>query len=234
MVISINRTPAVRTLIVISGILIGLNLLTIVSTYVFGYGRIYGLIPLLSLDKENNIPTTYAFILLVISGLLFLLIANIKRLERDASARKFRFLGFLFLYIAVDEISSLHELLTEPLKDLWHFEGIFYHAWIVVVIPLLVLLTVYLWRFYFALPKEFRIRLAAAAVIFLSGALGFEILEGLYASNHGRLNAVNALLATVEESLELFGVIILIDSLLRFIVSLQKNGTVKQIRITFT
>ncbi len=235
MIITIDRARTVKTLTAITGILIGLSLLTVVSTYVFGHGRIYGLIPLLNLDKECNIPTMFSFVMLVISGLLFLLIAAMKKLEGDASVRKFRFLGFLFFYIAVDEIASIHELLSEPMKDIWQFEsGIFYHAWIVVVIPLLLLLVLYLWRFYFALPKEFKIRLAAAALVFLAGALGFEILEGLYAANHGRLNAVNALLSTVEESLELFGVIILIDSLLRYIVSLQKSGTGSQIRLTFT
>ncbi len=70
---TITRKNIIKLLVVIAICLIGLSLLTIISTFVFGRGNIYGLIPLFSLDREANIPTIFSTLLLASSFVSFLL-----------------------------------------------------------------------------------------------------------------------------------------------------------------
>ena len=212
-----TRKKLVKLLIIVALCLICLSILAIISTYVFGHGNIYGLIPLFELDSEANFPTIFSTILLVTSSFLFYFLSKQVQVDGSKASRKFKFMSALLAFIALDEISSIHELLTEPLKALGNFDGIFFHSWIVVFIPLLLLLSIYLFRFIISQPKEFRNGLILAAFIYISGALGMEMIEGLFASTHGRINLLTAVLTNIEESLEIFGTIILINTLLKFI-----------------
>ena len=53
-----------------------------------------------------------------------------------------------------------------------------------------------------------------AAVLFLSGAVGFELLGSNESSLHGMATVRYGIYATVEESLEILGVLLLISILL--------------------
>ena len=64
---------------------------------------------------------------------------------------------------------------------------------------------------------------AKAAAIFLSGAIGFELLGAKEASLHGSDTMLYCYYYTIEEGLEMFGVIYLISILL----GLLKKGTLE-------
>ncbi|MBC8452436.1 MAG: hypothetical protein H8D65_01105 [Spirochaetes bacterium] len=214
---TLTRKAIVRRLLIIAVCLIGLSVLTIISTYGFGRGNIYGLIPLFNLDGEKNFPTIYSTVLLAASAFLFFFLSKQARTEDIRSSRKFKFLGGVMAFVALDEISSIHELLTTPVKELGNFDGVFFHSWVIVFIPLLLLLFLYLFKFIFSQPKEFRNGLILAAFLYVSGALGLEMVEGFFSSSTGsRITLTTAVLANIEESLEIFGIIILINSLLKF------------------
>jgi hypothetical protein len=56
-----------------------------------------------------------------------------------------------------------------------------------------------------------------AATLFLGGALGVELVGSRYAEFHGGENLTYNIIATVEESLEMAGVIVFIYALLKYI-----------------
>jgi hypothetical protein len=203
--------------------------LTIISTFVFGRGNIYGLIPLFSLDREANIPTIFSTLLLASSSFLFYYLGRQVQSDDIKASKKFKFMSFLLAFVALDEISSIHELLTEPLKALGDFDGIFFHSWVIVFIPLLLIIFIYLFRFILSQPKEFRNGLILAACIYVSGALGMEMIEGFFSSTHGRMTLLTAILSNIEEGLEIFGTIVLINTLVKFAILKDKT---KELRLS--
>jgi hypothetical protein len=56
-----------------------------------------------------------------------------------------------------------------------------------------------------------------AATLFIGGALGFELVGGRWVELHGKENLTCSMIATVEESLEMAGVIVFIYALLKYI-----------------
>lgn len=219
---TLTRKKIINQLVTIALCLIGLSLLTLIPTFVFGHGNIFGLIPLFKLDSEANFPTIYSTALLGASAFLFYVLSKKEETVEKKASKKFKVLSVVLAYVALDEISSIHELLTEPLLLIGDFDGIFFHAWVVVAIPLLIFLFFYLIRFLLSRPKELRNGMILAAFIYISGALGLEMLEGYYASIQGRMNILSAVLANIEESLEIFGVIVLINAQLKFVLKKEK------------
>lgn len=63
------------------------------------------------------------------------------------------------------------------------------------------------------MDKKVLISFVIAAVLFLSGAIGFELLGANEASLHGEDTMKYCYFYTIEESLEMFGVIYLVNIL---------------------
>lgn len=216
MIFTLIRKKIIKQLVIIALVLIGLSLLTLIPTFVFGHGNIFGLIPLFKLDSEANFPTLYSTALLSASAFLFYVLSKQEETVEKKASKKFKLMSAVMAFIALDEISSIHELLTEPLLLIGDFDGVFFHAWVIAAIPLLIILFFYLFRFLLSQPKEFRNGLISAAFIYISGALGMEMLEGYFASIQGRMTILSAVFANIEESFEIFGLIVLINTLLKF------------------
>jgi hypothetical protein len=62
-----------------------------------------------------------------------------------------------------------------------------------------------------------------AAILYIGGAIGVELFEGRYAELHGTSNLTYNMFITVEESLELGGVILFIWGLLVYIADNHKE-----------
>jgi len=67
-----------------------------------------------------------------------------------------------------------------------------------------------------------------AATIYIGGCIGFELIGGHYAELHGRENLIYSMIATVEESLEMGGIIVFIWGLLTYI-----SENHKEVRLLF-
>ena len=66
-----------------------------------------------------------------------------------------------------------------------------------------------------------------SAVIFISGALGFELIGGFWYELRGDENIIYTILTTCKESLEMFGVQVFIYALMFYIALELKNLTFK-------
>ena len=64
------------------------------------------------------------------------------------------------------------------------------------------------------LDRTLQIRLFISAALFLSGALGFELLSATQADEYGTSSLSYSVLYTIEESLEFAGLIFLVHTLL--------------------
>lgn len=72
-------------------------------------------------------------------------------------------------------------------------------------------------RFFFALPVKIRVLVLASGILFLSGALGMEMIAGPLVEARGSANFSYALMANMEEFLELSGLVVFITALFLYL-----------------
>lgn len=213
---SASKVRKTLTLLVI--VLVALNFVSIFLNQVLGHDFVYGLVPLFDLDKESNIPTYFSSILLLMTAGLLFVISAAKKTIKDIYAGHWRYLSYIFLYLSMDEAASIHELFIEPLRKTFGFSGIFYYSWVIIGIASVIILTVIYLRFILGLPWATRYNIILASCVYVGGAIGFELLGGYFSSHFGNDNFTYAMIATIEETLEMTGVIIFINALIGYII----------------
>ncbi len=121
--------------------------------------------------------------------------------------------------MAVDEAFVLHERLIKPMRAYLGDEpyGIFYFAWVVPYIAIMVILAPFFLNFLRRLPAKTRLAFLTAAILYVGGAVGLELLEGRFVELHGAKNLTYSMLTTAEEGLEMGGTIVFVWALLTFI-----------------
>jgi hypothetical protein len=185
------------------------------AVHLTGHDHLYGFVPRFSLVEEANVPTWYSSVALLACAAL---LAAVARTEREAGSRfvlHWKVLALLFLGLSVDEAAALHELLIEPVRGALGAGGLFYFAWVVPALAALALLGLAYFRFLVHLPPQTRRLFLAAAATFVGGAVGAEMVGGAWVESRGFHNAGSALLWTVEESLEMVGIVVFVYALLR-------------------
>lgn len=173
----------------------------------FRNGFTHWLLPLFNLDVEGNIPSVFATGLWLINAALFFLIWKAQRFH---SRRPWfwLFLSGLFCFLALDELSSIHEELVPSLRSALGASGLFSFAWIIPYgfgVMLLAMLFIPVAR---KMDPRVLFWYGAAAMIFVAGSIGLEMCEGKYLENHPR-DMSYFYLMTAEESLEMAGLAML-------------------------
>lgn len=90
-------------------------------------------------------------------------------------------------------------------------------TWVIPGMVVVAVLAIYFVRFLWRLPPNTRQAFVVAGTLFVGGAIGVEILGGWYGGLHGMANLTYSLFATVEESMEIVGVIVFIHALLEYL-----------------
>jgi hypothetical protein len=177
--------------------------------------------PLISLDGEHNLPSLFSTILLLSASALLTLVALLESERKGPDRWKWGILATGFLLMGLDETLSLHERMIEPLRNLLggqhHHLGIFYFAWVVPGIALVAVLGVFFLPFLFRLPRRTAIAFVISGAIYVGGALGVELVEGWWREGHGHRNLTYHLLVSLEEGMEMVGVIAFIHALMVYI-----------------
>lgn len=169
-----------------------------------------------NLDRENTLPAWFSSMLLL-AAVLMLGIGVRARRRGERLARRWILIGVIFVLLSIDEAASFHELTIHPLRNHFHLSGIFYWSWVLPAIVMLTLLSVIYLPFVFALPARTRWGLIAAAVLYLSGTIGTEMVGGVIASDAGGTRTTAyAITITIEEMLELIGLVVLLHTLMMF------------------
>lgn len=188
---------------------------------------------MMSLDKENNVPALFATLLLLAAALILAFIALLERKRAAQDAIRWALLAGGFLVMAVDESLAFHERLIDPVRHVLaslgiQQLGIFYFAWVIPGILGVAALGAYFLPFVLRLPKATGAMLMLAAATYLGGALGVELVEGWWREMHGHRNIVYHALVSLEEGMEMLGVILLIRTLLGYLAS-----TFGQVQVAF-
>jgi len=169
-------------------------------------------------NLENNFPAYFSVLLLAFSAFLLFIIYAANRTKKGGRANYWFVLGLLFVFLSIDECIQIHEHIAELVRPKLSSDisGLLYWSWVVVYAVLVVVVVVSFLRFVFDLPKATRNLFFLSGVMFVSGALGMELLEGyFYKLGYGHI--LNRMLFCLEELLEMGGVTVFIYALLNYI-----------------
>ncbi len=215
---SINLKPKTVFLALLCTVLalLAANVAGIVAKLYLGHPYVFGLVSLFNFDTEANIPTIYSALAMLFASVLLLYICAKQRSQHQPWVAWLG-LGLIFIYLAIDEAVSIHEHAGLPFEQFVDASGLLFFTWVIPYGIALLLLTLTYWKFVMALPRQITILFITAAVVFITGAVGFELLGGRQYEAYGEDNIVYAILYTCEESLEMLGVAIFIYALLLYI-----------------
>jgi len=182
------------------------HFLMFIPKHTLSHNKITDLLFLFNLDAEQNIPTFFSTVLILSCSLQLFMISALQD-EDSKHTSLWLSLALIFLFLSFDESASFHERLTRPLRAMLHTSGIFFLAWVIPYTILVGFMTIYYVPFFFKLPKHPRNLMFIAAILYLSGVLGVEMMSGWYWDKSGQRNLIYDLLATCEEVLEIAGLI---------------------------
>ncbi|MEE4146099.1 MAG: hypothetical protein V2I26_14950 [Halieaceae bacterium] len=173
------------------------------------------LVNLFNFNLEANVPTLYSACQLVLTSLL-LLSVGVARRKRQQGCIAWKLLAFIFLFLAIDEASSIHEQLTVVTRQALGTSGYLFFAWVIPYGIATLLLLLLFAKFLIDLPPRTRMLFLFSAAIFLGGTLGLEMLGGRYVTSPGATELTYSVIYTLEEVLEMVGIALFIYAILDY------------------
>lgn len=222
MMINLNPLKILKIFFLSFFILLILNLLVI-----FTCDNRFLIYKIFHFNIEKNLPTLYSALNLFLSSLLLIIISRSKK-QNKKTYISWLILSFIFFFLALDEGIGIHERLNQVVR--YYFEGIgtLFSLWMIPYSVLLVLFIATYLRFWLSLPDKYRKLFLISGVLYVGGALGINMVAGAYGVINGSDTIIYNLLTTLEESLEMIGIIIFNFSLLSYLTDyLNEEITIK-------
>ena len=168
-----------------------------------------------NVDTERRFGALFSTLLILFaSGTM--LAASIRSMPKKALSIGWLFMSGVLLFMACDEFFMIHERAGEFFGAKDHFGTAVVPGWVKAMGVVVAILCLPMGLFWWKLPKYLKIRTAAAAGVFLTGAMGVEVLAMTHADDSGIKNFGYALLAALEEGMEMLGMILAIDAMLLY------------------
>jgi hypothetical protein len=180
----------------------------------FGSDNLY---VVFDLWDEVSIPSWYSTTLLMFAAGLLAVIAVAKRQVRDRYRHHWMGLALIFLALSIDDAADLHGHTSYRLQATFETGGFFAYAWVIPAAIACFLVGLAYLRFLADLPPPIRWRFLIGGLLFLTGALVMEMIEGRYDTQHGVENMPYRIMVAIEESLEMAGIVLFISALLTYL-----------------
>lgn len=216
MAIRLSPQSIMRFLYAVVSALVVAHVAVQVLRFLTGDDRLHGLVFMFSLGAEMNLPAFYATFSLLFVALLLAAVGASSRADPDVGAMYWLGLSAVFVFLSMDEMLALHERLSDPVRSALGTSGLFFYAWVIPYgLAMLALAPLYV-RFLVRLPRPTAVKFLWAGILFVAGAMGAEMVGGWYSEQHGNANPVFVSIQTVEEVLEMVGVLVFISALLEY------------------
>jgi hypothetical protein len=225
-VCKLQLTPlkvTVGLLILVTGLLLG-GMVTQYIRYAYGADVQLGFVRLFNLEGENNLPSWYSSVALLLCSAALGNIGLQRRHEGNPWAWHWLALAFGFLCLSADEAASIHEM-AAPLVDRWLettgqmdtvISGIG-TSWLLAGIPVAAIVFLMFWGFLQHLPFTTRALFLIAGGLFITGAIGVEAVGGRYLLHNGGSHTLTyQMMVAVEEGLEMVGIVVFLYALMSY------------------
>ena len=217
MKIELKTSDIVKFLSFIAILLIVIHITILAIYFIINDPEKFDFVRLFDLDMERNVPTLFSSAILLISAFLFYLLSKTSH-ERDKGNRKgWLGLSWIFVFLAFDESAKIHENIGDYTENFVEASGFLYYPWVISYGILVAILGAIYLPFFRRMERKVFYSFMFAAAIFLTGAIGLEMLGAAEASAHGDDTMLYCFYYTIEESMEMFGVIYLISILLKLL-----------------
>lgn len=170
-----------------------------------------------NVNNEINLPAWYSSSALLLACALLALIAYGRRRMALSDVAHWAVLAFIFLCLSADELASFHEVLIVPIRRRLDLHGPFYFAWVLPGAAFVTLVAVAYVGFLRRLDPRTRWLFVAAASLYVGGALGMEMIGGWLTETVGQTDVRYVAATTIEELLEMAGVVLFVYSLLDYL-----------------
>jgi hypothetical protein len=211
-----------RGIVVLLGTVIAalflLSLAGQIARFHLGFPYVFGLVDLFYLDEENSVPTWYQSVVFLFAAGLLTIIGRDARVSGASFAIHWLVLAAICVGLSLDEVASLHERTINPLQRVIQPTGIWRPTWVIVGVAAVACVAISYWRFFLHLGRAEQVQIVVAAAVFLGGALGVEMATGVMFDTTDRNFKHSfdyALTVQLEELLEMVGLLIFLDFLLR-------------------
>ncbi|WP_346623448.1 hypothetical protein [Blastococcus montanus] len=165
-----------------------------------------------NVDREANLPTWFATAVLLLAAASVAGVAAWASRTRDRWRWHWWVLAATFCYLSIDELVRLHEKAIGPVSQVIDATGIFTFGWWVPAAPLVIVFAIAYLRFLRALPAKVGGLMVLAGALYVGGAMGMEIVGSWVADARGTLSPAYSVVTTVEEMLEMLGVIVFLHA----------------------
>ncbi|WP_224996776.1 hypothetical protein [Cesiribacter sp. SM1] len=193
------------------------NIAGMIGYYYFGHNTSYYTIEYFKLSSEKNFPTYFSSAQLLFCAILLAVIANIRKKQAAGDFWHWLGLSAILLFLSADESIMIHEVIAEKVRNTLNTTGVFYFAWIIPYSFLVLAVAVAYIPFLLKLPAAVKKTIVLAGSVFVAGALGLEAVESYYFTTTGKRGLVFDTLTTIEETMEMAGILIFLHALLCYI-----------------
>ncbi|MGI9623286.1 MAG: hypothetical protein ACR2PK_10655 [Acidimicrobiales bacterium] len=173
---------------------------------------------LFNLGSESNVPTWISTIQLFATALVCWRIRDIhvEQPARSPSSGWWTALAALFAIMSFDEVAKIHERVGASVRGIVPDLVVFRHSWVLPGVILVVVVAAASVRFLKMVPHGLRNRLLMGGALFVLGAVGFEVIDGLWQNVVGPNKWYRFSANVAEETSELTGVLICLVALLNY------------------
>ncbi len=214
MEITFKSSKIIKLLSLVAIILIGIHITILGVQFYTGIPVKLELLRMFNLDVEANLPTLFSYSILFFSAFLFYLLSKVSQDKKSKDRPFWLGLSFIFTFLAFDESIKIHEAVGALTEKFVEANGYVNYPWVIPYAVLVLVVGLFYIRFFWRMERKVFWSFVGAAVMYVSGAIGCELLGANEVSLHGDHTVLYSIYSTTEESLEIFGVIFLIYILL--------------------
>lgn len=173
------------------------------------------------LGHEPSIPAFYSAIVMLFAAATAAFLSVYDGDPANKRRTSWRILSFVLVLLAIDEVVMFHEMGTAAMEQLG-LSGKLYFSWVIPGGIFAAVVAISFTKLLINLGWRTRLLFLASGAIFVSGAIGMELLAGIiFASAESELVALSSvahvLSQAVEEGLEMIGMALFLCTLLDFI-----------------
>ena len=216
-IVTVSLSAVQRLVPWLSALVVTLGIFREVYVSTFGTETVLQGLRHISLDAETTLAAWYSSQVMTACAIALILAGLLNRSRGHSVGMTWFFLAAIFFALSLDESAAFHEEVGSRLQSLLDTGGIFYFAWVIPGSIFVAITGLYFIPFLLKLPRRTAIGFSLAGTLFVSGAIGMELIGGYLAEGVEERGWRYHLAATTEETLEITGLNLFLWTLLDYI-----------------